>query len=160
MQFFIKKPTLENEKRYYRVLELFKENKQPLFLESLYKDGLDFLKMLDFWRQRETEGISLYFFVNDKDIIYGACEITACEHDEAYVELVIIPNKRNQGYGKVLMQLCKNQARAIGFKNICFEVNAKQENIINFLAENGAQFKKYNYHRNGAKTIIYNICTI
>lgn len=158
MQFFIKEPKSTYNERFARMMEHYLTSDDVILPDNLKLDMKSYYDMMAYWNEQRNDSIYTYFFVSDRDILYGAAKMTIVSKNEATLQLSVVPNKRNQGYGKMFMNLCRQQARELKINELILEVDAKAESVIAYVQTCGGVYKKTSFTSTGKRTMIYNVC--
>lgn len=89
---------------------------------------------------------SIYYIIEDNNIVAGGCGIKHLENTEENIcelqRMFLLPSSRGKGYGKLLLDLCIKKAKEFGYEEIYLETLSQMKKAINIYEIAG--FKKIN----------------
>lgn len=87
---------------------------------------------------------SIYYIIEDNNIVAGGCGIKHLENTEENIcelqRMFLLPSSRGKGYGKLLLDLCIKKAKEFGYEEIYLETLSQMKKAINIYEIAG--FKK------------------
>lgn len=143
------------EENYNKIMsrwESMEDNIQPELLRRYSKKSganVDYSTWLEWCKDDRKTGsmlstgvpCTLYFMIDDIGEIYGAIEINDTNTHRGHLHAGIVPWKRGNGLGTVMLQLALNICKSKGFKSV--EIVPYKDNLsaVNTILKNGGILK-------------------
>lgn len=134
------KPEIKYGDQYLKAVELLLlEN--PYYKESYPTENLE--SQIKNWDSLAQNGISYRYWLIDKDDYIGTIILRRKDFGESeQVHYSISPEKRGNGYGKIILKLGLEKAKELGFDKL--SLSCKKENTASqkIIQSNGGKFIK------------------
>jgi diamine N-acetyltransferase len=90
------------------------------------------------WINADFERGVIYFMLESKGKDIGCAALEKADPELCYLErLAVIPENRNNGFGKMLVDYTFHEAKILGYKNISIGIIAKQHELKNWYSNIG-----------------------
>ncbi|MCJ7617095.1 MAG: GNAT family N-acetyltransferase [Desulfobacterales bacterium] len=84
----------------------------------------------DEWIKSDFERGVKYYILESEEGVIGCAALEKADSELCYLErLAVLPEKRNRGFGKILIDHIFMQAKSLGCKRISIGIIAKQEEL-------------------------------